>query len=307
MRELAVRPSIDTAADPSPLDRRSFLQRSAAAAAMLGASASGARAAEDPLAWERLVEAAQRLARAPFAGDRAAPPVRAGHAVFLGEEVRVAGDPGRFGISAGIFAVGLEADGLAERPRFRSLRVRGGADTPIVLALLDSPSAAGAARLRLAAGGRRMRIEARLFFRTAVERLALAPCSALVEPASPTGAAVLEADRLVLAAAAGTTARPLEVPARPVLSRFPAEKLRHFGLTLEPGAAPVGARPPSLLVEPSNDWGAGNIRLAEAPAADEFRDNVAVAFVPRRTFAAGASFAYRYALDWTAADAPRIA
>jgi glucan biosynthesis protein len=248
------------------------------------------------------------LARAPYAGAGAAPPaVRIGHALILGEEVRVAGDPGRFGMSAGIFAVGLGADRHAERPRFRSLRIGGDAGMPVVYALLDSPSVAGAARLLLAAGGRQMRIEAQLCVRAAVERLALAPCSALVAAVSPTGAAVREADRVSLAAASGTMSRALAMPARPVLSRFPAEKLRHFGLMRDPGAAPVGERPPSLRVEPSHDWSAGEIHLAEAPAADEFHDNVAVGFVPRRTFAAGASFAYRYALDWTAAEAPRIA
>jgi glucan biosynthesis protein len=287
------------------LDRRGFLRCSAAAAA-LGVSASGARAAGEPPEWERLVEAARASAGAPWAGAGAAPVLRIGHAVFLGEEVRVAGDAGRFGIAAGIFAVGMGAGGPAERPSFRSLRAGGDADAATVYALLDAPSVAAAARLRLAAGGRAMRIEARLFFRTAVERLALAPSSALAGPASPTGA-VREADRLVLATAAGTVSRRISEPSRPVLSRFPAENLRHFGLMLDPGAAPLGERPPSLIVAPSDAWGTGEIHLAEAPAADEFHDNVAVGFVPRRTFAAGASFAYRYALDWTAADAPRIA
>jgi glucans biosynthesis protein len=277
-------------------NRRSVLAGTAAfGAAALLPGARGEAAGGD---WQNLVALARARAGRPYdARQPVFAPFRAGEAVFLADAFRAPGDPGRFGAAAGIFAVGRGAGEAFEWPTFRSFQ----AHADGMLALLDSPAVCAAARLRLGRGGRDIRIDARLFLREEVGVLAMAPCSAFA------GAALREADALTISAAGNPISHPLREPARRSVSRFQAVGLGSFGLSASPEIAPAGDRPPSMLVTADGSWGEGNVVLVEEPAVDEFCDNVVAAFVPRRTFAAGDTFAYRYALDWTAAvDAPRI-
>jgi glucans biosynthesis protein len=225
---------------------------------------------------------------------------------------------------------GLSTRGLAidvargeEFPDFRAywlLRPPPGSDTLTVLALLDSPSVAGAYRFDLTPGqgwgeeaGRPTvtEVEARLFARRDVDKLGVAPLTSMFLHA-PGGALrtddfrprVHDSQGLLVHAHRGDWLwRPLRngpaLRITTVEDTVPvgwglAQRERAFEHYLDLQAR--YHRRPSQWVEPlSGDWGRGSVELVEIPTVSEFNDNVVASWVPEDGLRTGDErrFAYR--------------
>ena len=101
--------------------------------------------------------------------------------------------------------------------------------------------------------------------------------------------------------------RPLNNPPRVANSYFSEHGLLQFGLiqrdrTYE-SFQDAGARyhdRPSVMIEPTNDWGPGAVRLVEIPADLEIDDNIVLFWVPQDPPKAGQSRSYQYRMHWGA-------
>ena len=56
---------------------------------------------------------------------------------------------------------------------------------------------------------------------------------------------------------------------------------------------------PSAWIEPTNDWGKGNVRLVEIPTADETNDNIVTLWVPESRPPFGEPMRFDYRMHWT--------
>jgi glucans biosynthesis protein len=56
---------------------------------------------------------------------------------------------------------------------------------------------------------------------------------------------------------------------------------------------------PSVVVEPSDGWGQGFVRLTEAPSRQEGVDNIVAFWLPEGDFSVGAEAQFRYRLRWS--------
>jgi glucans biosynthesis protein len=197
-------------------------------------------------------------------------------------------------------------------------------DTVLVLhALLDGPSVTGAYRFELVAGrgpevaaAREdtrpawMSVRARLFARTEIPRLGVAPLTSMylhgdVDPPASAWVRprVHDAEMLVMETHAGEViARPLSSPDRVRVTSLRDRDPRGFGL-----AQPRRSfddfldleaeyhRRPGIWIEPLARWGEGGVLLAELPTTSEFADNVVAFWAPDDTLRAGdrIDFAWR--------------
>ncbi len=237
---------------------------------------------------------------------------------FLGASYfRAIGELGQVGLSARGIALSPGGGGPEEFPDFVGFwfeKAAPGSDLQIVYALLDSPSIAGAYRFLLKrTGGTVMDIDARLFMRRSVDRLGIAPLTAMYwfsETAKGTlvdwRPEVHDSDGLGLYTGAGERIwRPLNNPRRIVVSSFFDTDPRGFGLLQRDRAFNNyldGVRyedRPSLWVEPlGGGWGRGAVQLVEIPTDDEIHDNIVAMWVPEKPPAAGDALAYSYRLYW---------
>lgn len=223
-------------------------------------------------------------------------------------------------------AYGLSARGLAlntglavaeEFPRFTRFWVKRpapGGETITVWAALESASVTGAYRFLITPGFETvMEVTARLFFRTDVEQLGIAPLTSMFLFAERNRHAfddyrpnVHDSDGLGITRADGEVLwRPLANPPRLATSYFAEEAPKSFGLYqrdrefdhYQDDAARYERRP-SCVVEPMGDWGKGAIRLVEIPSDLEVNDNIVSFWVPEAPAKAGESREFSYRLRW---------
>src|SRR5262249_53246091 len=62
---------------------------------------------------------------------------------------------------------------------------------------------------------------------------------------------------------------------------------------------------PSAWIEPTNDWGKGQVRLVEIPAPDETNDNIVAFWTPETLPGPGQPLEFDYRIRWTT-DEPSI-
>jgi len=233
-----------------------------------------------------------------------------GASYFRGRGLADAG----YGVSARAVAVNAgEPD--EEFPRISRLWfVEGGRDaaSATIFALLDGPSVVGACRFDVRPGDETaIDVETRLFPRKSGGRLSFAPLTSMFlhgenapAPASDYRPEVHDSDGLFLVDGNGERLfRPLRNPAGPERHAFHLASPRAFGLLQRDRAfdhyQDVEAaydRRPSAWIEPQGDWGAGTVELVELHAADEFTDNVVVAWRPDKPAVVGDETRCRYAL-----------
>ena len=263
-----------------------------------------------------------------FAGFRlhyAFDPEQAAHQeeflVFLGASYfRLRGKGQEYGLSARAAAIDTANPGRPEEfPDFTAFWIcepEPEARTVTILALLDSPSLAGAYRFEIAPGDpSRIKVTASLQPRKAIGRLGIVPLTSMfLHGQNGPGArnAVLlddyrpqvhDSDGLVVATPGDRVWRPLvNGRAGPQASLFQADALSGFGLLQRErrfaAYLDVQARQearPGLWVEPKGGFGPGSVELFEIPSREEYADNVVAAFVPREPVAEGT----RLSLDYT--------
>ncbi|MBX9934244.1 MAG: glucan biosynthesis protein [Methylobacterium sp.] len=266
-----------------------------------------------------------------FAGFRlhyAFDPLNAGQQeeflVFLGASYfRLRGKGQEYGISARAAAINTANPGKPEEfPDFTAFWISEPAPeahTITVLALLDSPSLAGAYRFEIAPGDpSRVAVSASLHPRHAIGRLGLAPLTSMfvtgqngpgarnAVPIEDVRPHVHDSDGLAVATRDDRLWRPL-VNGRvaPQASLFRADNLVGFGLLQRERrfaaymdvAARQEARP-GLWVAPTvpGGFGPGAVELFEIPSREEWNDNIVAAFVPQTSPAVGAPLALDYTL-----------
>lgn len=238
-------------------------------------------------------------------------------AVFQGASYfRSLGKGNLYGISARGLSIGT--GGPAEEfPLFRTFwleRPAPGADAVTVHALLDSPSVAGAYRMRIRPGDTTVfDVKARLYPRRAVQTPGVAAMSSMFFIGSASRrrfddfrASVHDSDGLEIWTGSGERLwRPLNNPSALQISAFADVNPRGFGLMQRQRSldaySDLEARydlRPSLWVELIGKWGKGSVQLLEIPTGDETADNIAAYWRPAAEWQAGVPVEIAYRLHW---------
>lgn len=234
---------------------------------------------------------------------------------FLGASYfRALGRGSVYGVSARGLALNTATAEPEEFPRFSRFYIEPEEGFVTVHAALESPSVTGAYRFVIRPGATTtMDVTCRLFFRTAVGELGIAPLTsmflydgknrALFDDFRPQ---VHDSDGLRIVRANGDVAwRPLANPPRLAGSYFSEISPRRFGLhqrarrfETHQDSEALYHRRPSLDVEPLGEWGKGHVRLVEIPSESETNDNIVAYWVPEQPVQAGDTREFAYRLHW---------
>ena len=237
--------------------------------------------------------------------------------VFLGASYfRALGRGQRYGLSARALAIDTAESAGEEFPRFVEYwieRPRAGAKELTIYALLDSPRATGAYRFVVKPGITTvLDVDAKLFLRKNVAKLALAPLTSMFLSGVNQRSAredyrprVHDSEGLSIQSTKEWIWRPLVNPKRLLVTSFALTDPVGFGLMQRDrwfgGYQDLEARydlRPSAWVEPKGAWGAGRIELVQIPVPDETNDNIVAYWVPDRQPKPREAFAYGYRVLW---------
>ena len=245
--------------------------------------------------------------------------------VFLGASYfRMVGPDQDYGLSARGLAIDTAEPQGEEFPAFREfwlVRPDSDATSLRLYALLDSPSLTGAYRFELRPGAEtRVDVKSRLFARTEVGKLGVAPLTSMFLFGENTARhyddfrpEVHDSDGLLIHRAAGRWLwRPLTNPESLRVTSHPGKTPKGFGLAqrdrefehyLDQQAR--YDRRPSLWVTPEGgDWGKGRVELVEIPSDSETNDNIGAYWVPESPLEAGDSRRYDYRVATFGAHRP---
>lgn len=230
---------------------------------------------------------------------------------------RALGQGNLYGLSARGLAINTGLSGAEEFPRFSRFYLEKpaeGADTAIVYAALESQSVAGAFRFAIRPGAETViDVVARLFFRSDIEQLGIAPMTSMFLYAENNRSRfddyrpqVHDSNGLGIVRDGGDRLwRALNNPPRLASSYFAETNPRSFGLyqrdrdfAAYQDAGAHYERRPSLVIEPEGDWGEGHIRLVEIPSDVEVNDNIVAFWVPEAKAKSGEAREYRYRMRW---------
>lgn len=242
-------------------------------------------------------------------------------ASFLGASYfRALGRNNVYGLSARGLLLNSWIDIPEEFPRFTEFYLeKPAAAGPLTLyAALESESVTGAYRFVItpasdAAQETTMDVTARLYFRTDVKELGIAPLTSmfLFADANRSGfddyrPRVHDSNGLLVERPTGEIMwRALSNGGGVGNSYLWEDSPRAFGLyqrgrdfeTYQDAGAHYERRP-SLRVEPQGDWGPGTVRLIEIPAKLEADDNIVAFWVPAEPATAGKAREFSYRLIW---------
>ncbi|NKE46080.1 glucan biosynthesis protein G [Roseomonas frigidaquae] len=239
-------------------------------------------------------------------------------AVFLGASYfRAVGRGLSYGLSARGLAIKTADPAGEEFPVFRAFwleRPHAGANSVVVHALLDSPSATAAFRFTIRPGDHTVfDVQAVIYPRVEVVAVGVAPLTSMYffapndrGTADDYRNAVHDSDGLMIATSRGEQLwRPLQNPRDLQVSQFAEVNPRGFGLMQRRrdylGYNDLEAlyeRRPSLWVEPIADWGAGRIQLIEIPTDNEINDNIVAFWRPEQPMLPGEEYNFVYRLHW---------
>lgn len=264
-----------------------------------------------------------RLADVGFAGFRVHYPINRPDykdevVAFLGASYfRAVGKGQRYGLSARGLAIDTALPSGEEFPRFVEFwfeRPAPDAEALTLYALLDSPRATGAYRFEVRPGVETvMDVKARLYLRTGVGKLGLAPLTSMYlagenqhVPRDDYRPEVHDSDGLSIRLSTGEWIwRPLLNPKRLLVTSFAAVNPVGFGLMqrdrmfahYEDLESRFELRP-SAWVEPKGSWGAGRIELVQIPTPDETNDNIVAYWVPDAAPKPQEPYDFEYRLRW---------
>lgn len=243
---------------------------------------------------------------------------------FLGASYfRALGRGNFYGLSARGIAVNTATAEGEEFPVFTDFWIekpnRQNTDITIYAAL-DGESVTGAYAFKITPGKNTvMDVTARLYIRSDIERLGIAPMTSMFLFAENNRSAfddfrgqVHDSDGLKIVRANGEQLwRNLNNPGQLANSFFVETSPKAFGLFQRDrdfdhyqDAGAGYERRPSLLVEPLEDWGTGTINLVELPTDLEINDNIVAFWIPEGDIKAGQEHTFRYRLTWGSIDEP---
>lgn len=244
--------------------------------------------------------------------------------VFLGASYfRMVGRDQGYGLSARGLAIDTASQRGEEFPAFREfwlVRPEPDATRMTVLALLDSPSLAGAYRFDIAPGREvSVEVQARLFARHDVAKLGVAPLTSMFlfgdvspYPEDDFRAQVHDSQGLSMHTQAGEWIwRPLNNPRELRISRLQDENPRGLGLVQRDRDFDAYLdlesryeRRPSHWITPLDDWGPGGVELVEIPSDSETNDNIVTYWVPETPLRAGEERSLSYRIATFGANRP---
>jgi glucans biosynthesis protein len=231
---------------------------------------------------------------------------------------RVVGKGQVYGLSARGLAIDTALPSGEEFPRFREFWIERpvkDAKHLVIYALLDSPRATGAYRFVLRPGDdTTVDVKAKVFLRDQVNRLGLAPLTSMYlfgsnQPSAAQNFRPELHDSTGLSIHAGNDEwiwRPLNNPKHLSVSAFAVENPKGFGL-LQRGREFSRFEDlddrydlrPSAWIEPSGEWGKGQVQLVEIPTPDETNDNVVAFWTPEKLPDPGQPLELSYRQHWT--------
>ena len=235
---------------------------------------------------------------------------------FQGDAWQLVGSGSLWGAAA--LSVGvIDEDGRVQAAPFREfwlVRPAAGARQLRLYALADAPALTAALQVDLVPGvAGRADVQVALYPREGAGKLLLAPLAGSFVQGEhrpgrvlPLQAEVHSVDGLAIhTAAGGWLWRPLDNPPQRSTYSFLVNTPRGFGLLqrdrdaghYEPDAP--HPRQPDVWLVPGADWGAGQLRLLEAPAGNADERNVQVGFVPDQQPAPGAGLELGYSVQWS--------
>lgn len=235
---------------------------------------------------------------------------------FLGASYfRSSGESGQFGLSARGLAIDTAMPSGEEFPRFTSFWLDEPGDGSIVIsALLDSPSIAGAYRIRAVKEKTVvMEIQTVLYPRKPIARMGIAPLTSMFwysesSRRTPTDwrPQVHDSDGLAIWTGSGEHIwRPLNNPPGVQTSSFFDRAPHGFGLLQRnrdfanyQDDGVFYEKRPSAWIEPLGDWGAGAVQLVEIPTLDETHDNIVAYWIPSAPIEPGSEWRFSYRLTW---------
>jgi glucans biosynthesis protein len=236
---------------------------------------------------------------------------------FLGASYfRAPGETGQYGLSARGLAIDTGLPEPEEFPRFSNFWIEhlDGDDGMMVYAMLDSPSVAGAYRIRAARKtGVITDVDMVVHAREDVRRLGVAPLTSMYWYGKTNRHAgtdwrpeIHDSDGLAIWTGAGEHIwRPLNNPPEVKLSSFFDTSPKGFGLLQRERDFDAYQddnvfynRRPSVWVEPLGDWGEGAVQLLEIPTDDETKDNIVAFWNPKEPFRRGGRVELGYRLHW---------
>ncbi|SFE66447.1 glucan biosynthesis protein [Roseivivax sediminis] len=223
-----------------------------------------------------------------------------------------------YGLSARGLAIDTAEPDGEEFPEFRRFwieRPRPGADSIVVHALLDSPSATGAYRFVLKPGkALQIGVEVEIFAREQLTHVGFAPLTSMFQfdetnrdRFSDFRSAIHDSDGLLIHNGAGETLwRALANPKHLQISSFVDDNPRGFGLMQRArdfedygDLQALYHRRPSLWIAPRDGWGPGAVTLVEIPTDDEVYDNIVAYWRPAEPMSPGASRVFAYDMTWS--------
>ncbi|MGU3492562.1 glucan biosynthesis protein [Xanthobacteraceae bacterium A53D] len=222
-----------------------------------------------------------------------------------------------YGASARGLSIKTADPGGEEFPMFKAfwIEVPGAkADSCVVHALLDSPSATAAFRFTIRPGDTTsMATEMTIYPRGDVDQVGLGTLTSMflfgpndrndVDDFRP---AVRDNEGLAIINGSGERIwRPLTNPQRLEISSFMDNNTRGFGLMQRQRSffdyQDLEARyekRPSVWVEPIGDWGEGAVHLVEIPTREEIHDNIVTFWRPKEPLRKGGEYNYVYRMHW---------
>lgn len=237
---------------------------------------------------------------------------------FLGASYfRAVGEEMQYGLSARGLAIDTAMDKPEEFPIFTDFWMEApkpGEDTATVYALMDSPSVTGAYRFDITPGKRlKMRVDAAIYPRQAVERLGVAPLTSMYmigENDRRTNydwrPEIHDSDGLAMHTGTGEWIwRPLGNPENLRFNAYSDENPKGFGLMQRDrnfdhyqDDGVFYEKRPHLWIEPIGDWGKGSVQLVEIPTLDETFDNIVAFWNPDAPVKPGQELLFSYNMYW---------
>jgi periplasmic glucans biosynthesis protein len=255
-----------------------------------------------------------------FAGFRLHYPLSSPHSQdelvsFLGASYfRFLGRGQSYGLSARGLSVNTGGDD-EEFPNFREFWIEtseSDAEKATIYALLDSASVTGAYRFDLRPGAESvMEVSVTLFPRRDNLKFGMAPLTSMfyadeqhtaVKTTDEWRPELHDSDGLLMHTGTGEWIwRPLRAPRVKVMSTFPDNNIRGFGLVQRDRQFDhyqdlelTYETRPTYFVEPHGDWGEGRIELLELATKDETADNIVTYWTPKTAPEASKPFIYSY-------------
>ena len=231
-----------------------------------------------------------------------------------------------FGLSARGLAIDTGLPGGEEFPTFKEFWIERPAPQAReinLLALLDSPSVAGAYSFLVQPGERTVvRVRARLYLRKPVKELGIAPLTSMFLFGEERPRAfddwrpeVHDSDGLAMHSDGGEWLwRPLSNPEKLRMSYFALDNPRGFGLlqrdrkfeNYEDLETRHELRP-NAWITTVGDWGKGHVKLVEIPSRKETNDNIVAYWMPSAVPAPGQALEIAYQIHFQSNEPASVA